>query len=65
MRTLETMTAEELAAQSYPPPSFIVENLSIAGRHPSDHPGRACGGAVCRGDCNTDVCRTGCQRFCK
>lgn len=27
MRTLETMTAEELAAQSFPPPSFIVENL--------------------------------------
>ena len=27
MRTLETMTAEELAAQSFPPPTFIVENL--------------------------------------
>ena len=27
MRTLETMTAEELAAQSFPPPSFIVEDL--------------------------------------
>ena len=27
MKTLETMTAEELAAQSFPPPSFIVEDL--------------------------------------
>ena len=27
MKTLETMTAEELATQSFPPPAFIVVGL--------------------------------------